>query len=109
MTNIDIVGCRGGSYSPDELGGLQNFKNKILNLTNGYDLVLMEGAALNKHSDAKELSNISDLIIAVFSANSIIEDSDKYSIETLKSFEDKFAGLFLIISPLNILKKFMVI
>lgn len=95
MTNIDIVGCRGGSYSPDELGGLQNFKNKILNLTNGYDLVLMEGAALNKHSDAKELSNISDLIIAVFSANSIIEDSDKYSIETLKSFEDKFAGAVL--------------
>jgi len=30
MNNIDVVGCRGGSYSPDELGGLQNFKNKIL-------------------------------------------------------------------------------
>ncbi|HRE41222.1 MAG TPA: Wzz/FepE/Etk N-terminal domain-containing protein [Ignavibacteria bacterium] len=95
MNNIDVVGCRGGSYSPDELGGLQNFKNKIVNLTHGYDLVMMEGAALNKHSDAKELSNISDLIIAVFSANSIVEDSDKYSIDALISFGDKFAGAVL--------------
>jgi len=72
---------------------LQNFKNKIVNLTHGYDLVMMEGAALNKHSDAKELSNISDLIIAVFSANSIVEDSDKYSIDALISFGDKFAAV----------------
>jgi succinoglycan biosynthesis transport protein ExoP len=95
MGNIDIVGSKGGSYSPDEIGGLDNLNKKIHELAKGYDIVFLEGAALNKYSDSKELSNISDIVISVFSANNVIEESDKNSIEILNSMEQKFIGAIL--------------
>lgn len=95
MGNIDIAGSKGGSYSPDEIGGIDNLNKKIHELAKGYEIVFMEGAALNKYSDSKELSNISDAVISVFSANNVIEESDKNSIEILNSMEPKFIGAIL--------------
>ncbi|HEX2788161.1 MAG TPA: Wzz/FepE/Etk N-terminal domain-containing protein [Ignavibacteria bacterium] len=95
MGNIDIAGSKGGSYSPDEIGGIDNLNKKIHELAKGYDIVFMEGAALNKYSDSKELSNISDAVISVFSANNVIEESDKNSIEILNSMDPKFIGAIL--------------
>jgi succinoglycan biosynthesis transport protein ExoP len=95
MANIDVVGSKGGSYSPDELGGIDNLNKKIHELAKGYDIVFMEGSALNKYSDSKELSNISDVVIGVFSSNNVIEESDKNSIEILNEMGDKFVGAVL--------------
>lgn len=95
MENINVAGSKGGSYSPDELGGIDNLNKKIHELSKEYDIVFMEGASLNKYSDSKELSNISDIVIAVFSANNVVEESDKNSIEILKDMESKFIGAVL--------------
>lgn len=95
MENISVVGSKGGSYSPDELGGIDNLNKKVHELTKGYDIIFMEGASLNKYSDSKELSNISDVVISVFSANNVIEESDKNSIDILKDMESKFIGAIL--------------
>jgi len=64
-------------------------------LTAYYDYILLEGAALNEHSDSKELSKYAEGIIAVFSADTTINQLDKESIQFLNGSGDQFLGSLL--------------
>jgi Mrp family chromosome partitioning ATPase len=94
--NIYIVGNSGGGHeSPAEILSGRDFGNLITTLSDSFDYVLLEGAALNEYSDTKELVKYSDKVIAVFSAESNIKQFDRESIQYFKSLGKKFGGSVL--------------
>ena len=95
IPNLDIIGCESGIYSPSEILSKDSFMNKLSSLTNRYDYVFLEGAALNKYSDSKELAVFTSCVIAVFSAASVISHSDEDSTDYLRSLGEKFSGAIL--------------
>lgn len=95
IPNLDIIGCQSGLYSPSEIFPKESFLVKLKELSSNYEYVFMEGSALNKYSDSKELSEYADAIIAVFSADSVISHSDEDSTDFLRSLDGKFRGAIL--------------
>jgi len=92
---IDIIGNYGGDESPMEIFTGRNFKEMVRKLSDKYDYLLLEGAALNNYSDTKELVEYVDKIIPVFSAESTIKDLDHESIDYLEGLGTKFPGAVL--------------
>ena len=95
LDNVDIIGNRGTSNSPSEFFAGRDFQNFINELSDSYDYIFMEGAALNKYSDTRELVGFADKVISVFSTDSEVKDVDKDSINYLLSLKDKFMGSIL--------------
>jgi polysaccharide biosynthesis transport protein len=94
--NIYIVGnSGGGSESPAEILSGRDFSNLITALSDSFDYILLEGAALNDYSDTRELVKYSDKLVAVFSAESSVKHLDRESIYYLKSLGKKFGGAVL--------------
>lgn len=94
--NIYIVGnAGGGSESPAEILSGKDFSNLITILSDSFDYILLEGAALNDFSDTKELVKYADKVVAVFSAESSVRQLDRESIYYLKSLGKKFGGAIL--------------
>lgn len=94
--NIYIVGNSGGGHeSPAEILSGKDFANLIVTLSDSFDYVLLEGAAMNEYSDTKELVRYCDKVMAVFSAKSSISTLDKDSIHYFKSLGKKFGGCIL--------------
>ena len=92
IKGIDIVGSKGGDYSPAEIFSRKNFKRLINTLSDEYDYIVLEGTSLNEYSDTKELVEFADKVIAVFSANSKMSAADTTSITYLKSLNSKLLG-----------------
>ncbi|RBL88015.1 exopolysaccharide transport family protein [Chitinophaga flava] len=95
IENVDIIGCKGGDYTPAEVLGDDNLLRHLSALTGTYHYILMEGAALNDRSDSKELLNYADTMISVVSAKSTIKQTDKESIQFLQNMNGKFTGAIL--------------
>jgi uncharacterized protein involved in exopolysaccharide biosynthesis/Mrp family chromosome partitioning ATPase len=94
--NIYIVGnSGGGTESPAEILSGRDFSNLISALSDSFDYILLEGAALNDYSDTKELVKYSDKVVAVFSADSSVKQLDRETIYYLKSLGKKFGGAIL--------------
>ena len=92
ISGVDIIGCKGGDYTPDEVLGNNSILKNLRNLTGYYDYIILEGAALNIKSDSMELSKYVDGVIGIFSADSVIHPADKESITFLAESEHKFLG-----------------
>ena len=90
--NIDIVGNRGGNYSPSEILAGKDFQQILKNFATKYDYIFLEAAALNKYSDARELVAYVDKVIAVFDSETTLKRTDKESISFLKNLNGKFMG-----------------
>lgn len=95
FTGIDVIGCSGGDYSPAEVLYDDKFKALLEELSYNYDYIFLEGAPLNNFADAKELVHFVDKVVAVFSAKSVLKQSDKETIAYLQGLEDKFLGAVL--------------
>lgn len=93
--NLDIIGSKGGNYSPSEIFPEKRFLSLILKLSVNYDYIFLEGSALNQFADSKELVAYVDRIIPVVSASSIIKQPDRESISYLKSLKNKLMGAIL--------------
>jgi polysaccharide biosynthesis transport protein len=94
--NIYIVGNSGGGHeSPAEILSGRDFANLITTLSDSFDYVLLEGAAMNEYSDTKELVRYCDKVMAIFSAKSSISTLDRDSIHYFKSLGKKFGGSIL--------------
>jgi polysaccharide biosynthesis transport protein len=93
--SIDIIGCRGGNYTPSEMLPFNNILAHLSNLDSEYDYIILEGASLNHHADSKELAQYCDAVIAVFSAESSVKQNDEESIKYLHGLNDKFLGAVL--------------
>ncbi len=92
---IDVIGSRGGAYSPSEIFMEDRFEMTLSALAPHYDYIFMEGPALNKHVDSKELSAYVDSVIPVFSAQSSIKQIDLSSLEFLYDIKEKSKGAVL--------------
>ena len=95
IPNTDIVGCSEGNHTPAEVLPKGHLLENLPRIAESYDYVFIEGAALNNHADSKELSKYVDGIIAVFSARSVMRQTDKESVQFLKSTGEKFMGSVL--------------
>ena len=96
ISNTDIIGCNEGNYTPSEILPKNNLFLNIHKIAQHYDFILIEGAALNNHSDCKELSKMVEGIIAVFSSKNSLTELDKESINFLKNNTgNKFIGAVL--------------
>lgn len=95
IPNTDLVGCSESNQTPAEVLPKNNMLENLSRIAESYDFVFVEGADLNKHADSKELTKYVEGIIAVFSTNSSLQQSDKDSIAFLESHDDKFYGAVL--------------
>jgi Mrp family chromosome partitioning ATPase/uncharacterized protein involved in exopolysaccharide biosynthesis len=95
VENVDIIGCKGGDYTPNEILPKDHILNHLDYFLTIYDYIFIEGAPLNGFTDAKELSQYVDGIVAVFSANAEIKSADKESIKYFRTIPDKFLGSVL--------------
>ena len=92
---VEVIGCKGGDYTPSEILPKNHLLNYLQELTSFYDFILLEGAPLNDYTDSKELAQYVDGVIAIFSANTSIKQIDKESIAFLHELGDKFTGAVL--------------
>jgi len=92
IKGVDVIACQGGNYTPEEVLAGGNLLIHLKTLLEHYDFILLEGSDMNEHSDAKELSQYVDGIIAVFAADSTVMQIDKENIQFLSEFGDKFIG-----------------
>ncbi|HYE55369.1 MAG TPA: hypothetical protein VD996_11010, partial [Chitinophagaceae bacterium] len=95
IPNVDVVGCQEGNYTPSEVLPKNNLLENLPALSNHYDYIFIEGAALNNHADSKELSKYVDGIVSVFSSKSVLRQTDKESIHFLRKTGDKYVGAVL--------------
>lgn len=93
--NVDIIGCSEGYESPSEIFAGRDFRAMIEALKQKYDYIFMEGASLNDYSDTKELIQFSEGVIAIFSAESSLQQADRDSLKYLKNLNGKFIGAIL--------------
>lgn len=95
VENVKLIGCRGGKYSPNEVMENTATKEKIMEISGNFDLIFLEGDNLNTNSGAKELTFTADKVTAIFSADKVIEQADRNSIDYLKELKDKYIGSIL--------------
>ncbi len=95
VQNVDIIGCRGGDYTPSEILPKNHILNYMNELLEHYDYVLFEGAPLNGFTDTRELAQYADGIVAIFSAKLTLTPIDKESIKYFKTVGPKFIGAIL--------------
>jgi len=95
IPGVDIIGCKGGNYTPAEILPFNNILSHLSNLDTEYDYIFLEGAALNNHSDSKELTQYVDKVVIVISAESSIKQTDVESIGFLQNLNGKFTGAIL--------------
>ena len=95
LNNIDVIGCSGLNLTPSEIGGAKTFTEILTEVKAMYDFVFIEGRALLKYSDSKELLQVSDAALLVYEANTTIQEDDINAFLYLKSYEGKFLGAVL--------------
>ena len=95
ITNVDVIGCEEGNYTPSEILPKNNLLNHLDKLKQHYDFIMIEGAALNSHADSKELTDYVEGILIVFSARNTIGELDRESIGFLKEHQNKLIGAVL--------------
>ena len=95
IPNVDIIGCRESLFSPDEVLLKNNLLANLSKISSQYHYILMEGASLNYHADTKELLKYTEAIVAIFSAKSVIRQTDKDAIQFLKNQKEKLIGAVL--------------
>lgn len=93
--SVYAIGCEGGDYTPSEVLPRENLLQHLKTLTKMFDYVFLEGPPLNDFSDSKELAQHVEGIIAIFSAQHIIKQIDKESIDFFKGLNGKFTGAVL--------------
>ncbi|KAA2242450.1 hypothetical protein F0L74_07860 [Chitinophaga agrisoli] len=95
VEGIEVIGCKGGDYTPSEILPRNHLLNYLPQLKSYYDFVLLEGAPLNDYTDSKELVNYVEGVIAIFSSKLAVKTNDKDSIQFLESMNGKLLGAVL--------------
>ncbi len=95
ITDVDVIGCEEGNYTPSEILPKNNLLDHFDKLKQHYDYILLEGAALNSHADSKELTDYVEGVVLVFSAKNSLGEIDRESIAFLKVHKNKFIGAVL--------------
>jgi succinoglycan biosynthesis transport protein ExoP len=92
---VYAIGSRGGDYTPSEILPKDNLLHHLPELRAEYDYIFLEGPPLNDFSDAKELAQYVEGVIAVFSSHHVIKQIDKQSMKFFHELNGKFTGSIL--------------
>jgi Mrp family chromosome partitioning ATPase len=95
ISRVDVIGCNEGNYTPSEVLPKNNLLANLDKLQQHYDLIFLEGAALNDHADSKELSRYTEGIVLVCSAQNRPGEPDRESLQYLQEKGDQFIGTVL--------------
>lgn len=93
--NLYAIGCPQTSATPSEIINLEKFGQLLHNLREEFDVVLVEGPALNERADTQELMGICDGAITVFSADHAIGSADIKSFKVIAGSGDRNLGTVL--------------
>ncbi|QJB37533.1 hypothetical protein HF324_06590 [Chitinophaga oryzae] len=95
VENIEVIGCKGGDYTPTEILPKNHLLNYLPQLKQYYDFIIMEGAPLNDYTDSKELEHYAEGVVAVFSSKISLKQNDRESIQFLEGLNGKLLGAVL--------------
>lgn len=93
--NITVLGNKGIDRSLFELENQDEIEQKLLELRDTYDMVIIEASALDTMNQSKEWIVVGSRVLAIFEANTGINQHKKDEIEYLRSLDDKFIGWVL--------------
>lgn len=92
---IDVIGCRGGLYTPSEVLPDNNILAHLDEIFPEYDYIIMEGPSLHPHSDSQELVKYADGVLCVVSASEKVYPNDVRMLEYMESLGGKLIGVIL--------------
>jgi succinoglycan biosynthesis transport protein ExoP len=93
--SVYVIGSKGGDYTPSEILPRENLLQELQALKADFDYIFLEGPPLNDFTDAKELSQYVEGVIAIFSSHHVIKQIDKQSISFFHELNGKFCGAVL--------------
>ncbi len=92
---ISVLGNRGFDVSLFEINSEYQIEQKLLELKDIFDIIIIEASALNTLNQSKEWISVADRVLSVFEANTSIDHDMDGQIEYLKTLEGKFIGFVL--------------
>lgn len=93
--NITVLGNKGNDISLFELCPSYEVEQKLLELKDIFDIIIIEASALNTLNQSKEWIVVADRTLCMFEAHTAITFEKKGEIGYLKSLEGKFIGWVL--------------
>lgn len=90
-----VIGNRGGDISLLEVSSEEHIKQKLDQLRNAFDVIIIEASPLETLNKSKEWNVFADKVLTVFEAGKVINENDKHYIDTLKHADNKFIGWIL--------------
>ncbi len=93
--NITVLGNSGRDISLFEINTESEIEQKMLELKDVFDIVLIESSALDTLNQSKEWIVVADRVLCVYEANTSIKNGMRDRILYLKSMEGKFIGWVL--------------
>lgn len=92
---IQIVGCKGGDYTPAEVLPSKNLLSSLKNQDTGYDYIFIDCTSLSRGPDCKEVLKYADSVILLFAADQALTEEDKKLADYLKSNNAHILGTVL--------------
>ncbi len=92
---ITVLGNKGIDMSLFEIENQEEIEQKLLELRDVFEIVIIEASALNTLNQSKEWIVVGSRVLAVFEANTSITNEKKDEIAYLKTLDDKFIGWVL--------------
>ena len=93
--DVTILGNRGMDISLFEISTEESVKQKLEEIKEIFDVIIVESSSLNTLNQSKEWISVADKVISVFEANKTITPEEKLFIAYLKSLNQKFLGWVL--------------
>lgn len=91
-TDITIIGNKGKDISLFEINTEAVIRQKIQQLKDAFDIIIVESSSLDTMNQAKEWITVTDKVIASFEANKTINSERKLFVGYLKSLGSKYIG-----------------
>ena len=92
---VSIVGNKGADMSLLELAPQSSIREKLSQLKDQFDIVIVESSSLDTMNKAKEWLMFADNCTAVFAANQTINETKKQYINFISSLDNVFIGWVL--------------
>lgn len=92
---ISVLGNHGFDVSLFEINSEYQVEQKLLELKDIFDIIIIETSALNTLNQSKEWISVADRVLSVFEANTSIDHDMEGQIDYLKTLDGKFIGFVL--------------
>ncbi len=95
ITEILVMGTRGGDTSLLEISSAENIESKLESLKAEFDIIIIEAQGLNSFNKSKEWIQFSEKVLTVFESGRKINFKKKQNVLYLNGLEGKFIGWIL--------------